>query len=192
MTGALPVSYWFQTVSGQIIDLDAPSTWVINIEDIAHALSNICRWGGHTRTFYSVAQHSVLVASCMPTPLLSMCGLLHDAAEAYVGDVISPLKDWARRDGFGAGLERRFHDAIASKFALDLGFQERANVKHADRVVLATELRDLCRPTNRAWEAMLPEPLPMVIEPWSPGEARTEFMRAFETIHARLLAPVGP
>jgi len=66
------------------------------IEDIAHALANTCRYNGHTNEFYSVAQHSYAVASILKHkgfgPKIQLAGLLHDAAEAYFGDMISPLK----------------------------------------------------------------------------------------------------
>lgn len=86
----------FTTVSRVQFDLANPTPEMVKPEDIAYALSRICRYGGHTPTYYTVGQHSLLVAHLCrlegiysATPLF---GLLHDAAEAYVGDVISPLK----------------------------------------------------------------------------------------------------
>ncbi|MEM4379972.1 MAG: hypothetical protein QXL01_04720, partial [Thermoplasmatales archaeon] len=80
---------WIETYSGKKFDYLAQSE--LDIEDIAHALSNLCRFNGHTRVFYSVAEHSVNVSSMVP-PELKIAALLHDAAEAYIGDVPSPLK----------------------------------------------------------------------------------------------------
>jgi len=105
----------FNTVSGQVVDLHKPTPEMIHIEDIARALSKICRFGGHTRKFYSVAQHSVLVSNLLP-PVLMLDGLLHDATEAYVGDVIKPLKVLIS-DVYDK-IEERFACAIARKFGL--------------------------------------------------------------------------
>ena len=79
------------TVSGKLIDLFKPDPALITLEDIAHGLSNICRWNGHTKSFYSVAEHSFRVAKLVQ-PSKRLTALLHDAEEAYWGDVISPLK----------------------------------------------------------------------------------------------------
>ena len=73
-----------QTSSGRYIDLLAPSSGDIAIEDIAHALSHIARFNGHTSEFYSVAQHCVLCSRVNPG-VMSFEKLLHDAAEAYIG-----------------------------------------------------------------------------------------------------------
>ncbi len=83
-------SIWFQTYKGNRFYPYKPEKIIIDIEEIAHALSNRCRWGGHSLEFYSVAQHSVLVSrNCPQSPTW---GLLHDAAEAYYPDIPRPLK----------------------------------------------------------------------------------------------------
>lgn len=79
------------TVTGRFFDLLAPENYEFDIEEIATALSHICRYTGHVNKFYSVAEHCVLVSNICP-PSLALCGLLHDASEAFVGDVSSPLK----------------------------------------------------------------------------------------------------
>lgn len=69
----------------------APDPECILIEDIARSLSNLCRYNGHVREFYSVAEHSYWVSLDVP-PADALWGLLHDASEAYLGDLMSPLK----------------------------------------------------------------------------------------------------
>ena len=75
-------------------DFTAPEGYAFEIDVIAQALSKLCRFAGHTSGFYSVAQHSVFVSMLLEAegPELAMMGLLHDAAEAFVGDVAAPLK----------------------------------------------------------------------------------------------------
>lgn len=82
---------WIMTHTGKKFRPFSPRIEDIDIEDIAHALSNLCRFNGHTSKFYSVAEHSILVSELCPDEL-KLKGLLHDAAEAYLGDVPSPLK----------------------------------------------------------------------------------------------------
>lgn len=79
------------TWSGQWFDILKPDQYNYDIEEIAHALSNLCRYTGHINKFYSVAEHSVLVSRIVD-PAYALAGLLHDAGEAYLGDVSSPLK----------------------------------------------------------------------------------------------------
>lgn len=105
----------FNTFNGSVIDLFAPSLDDINIDDISNSLSKICRFGGHTSTFYSVAQHSILVAAMAPADIKREA-LLHDGTEAYVGDVISPLKH-ILGDVYKS-IELRFMKVIAEKFQL--------------------------------------------------------------------------
>ena len=81
---------WIQTYTGKKFFPMNPKTEDLDIIDIAHALSMKCRFVGHTKQFYSVAQHSVIVSWNCSNPHL---GLLHDAAEAYLPDVPAPIKD---------------------------------------------------------------------------------------------------
>lgn len=128
----------FNTASGIMIDLLNPTTDMIQIEDIAQALSNYCRFGGHTRDFYSVAQHSVLVCDLAPE-WLKLEALMHDAAEAYLGDVIKPIK--ILLGDVYAELEARFMKVIAQRFRLDHG--KLAEVKQYDIEALELEHRYL-------------------------------------------------
>lgn len=82
---------WILTFSGERFYPFSPAPEEVKTKDIAHALANICRFNGHTRGFYSVAAHSVHVSRLVP-PEFALEALLHDAAEAYVGDMVRPLK----------------------------------------------------------------------------------------------------
>lgn len=172
---------WFQTVSGvKFYPLD-PRAEDIDIGDIAHGLAHQCRFAGHVRRFYSVAQHSVLVSRILPAEL-ALVGLLHDAAEAYTGDLIRPMKLALREQtpAFDA-IEQRIEFLIAEVFGLP--FPWPPEVKHADNVLLATERRDLL-PVQREW-SLREAPLADVIRPWGPREARTHFMSRFVALTSR-------
>jgi hypothetical protein len=132
---------WVQTFSGGKIWPLEPRVEDVRIEDIAHALSMICRYGGATRHFYSVSEHSVLV-SYLVEPEFAREGLLHDAAEAYLGDVVRPLK---RQDTFTAYIEaeQRLEAVIAQKFGLRTDPATHAAVKEFDDRILVDETRAL-------------------------------------------------
>jgi 5'-deoxynucleotidase YfbR-like HD superfamily hydrolase len=130
------------THAGIEFPLDRPGPEHIDIGDIATALSRAPRFAGHTATrrAYSVAEHSVLVAALCP-PADALWGLLHDAAEAYTGDITTPLKNMLA----GAReIEGRIARAVAEKFALPWPMP--AAVKRADAQALAWEMRDLMAP----------------------------------------------
>jgi hypothetical protein len=136
---------WIETVSGKHFHFLSPSPDEIDIHDIAYALSNLCRYTGHCSSFYSVAEHSVYVASLLPSEL-RLAGLLHDAAEAYLGDVNSPLKrllpDYKK-------IEKRVEEAIANKFKLP--FPHPTGIKHADLQQLRTESFHLIPSKGAEW-----------------------------------------
>lgn len=184
---------WIQTASGrQFWPLD-PRPEDVEIEDIAHALSNICRFTGHCAHFYSVAQHSVLVAANVPSDI-AIWGLLHDAAEAYIGDISRPLKRslFARlmwKDG-EAGMgpvksaEKTILEAVAVRYGIRL-LTDWDSIEKADMLLLATEARDLMEPLHPEWHhkesngwAVLPER----ITPWNPDRARAVFLNTFHAL----------
>lgn len=172
---------WIQTYSGRRFDFEQIDTSSISIEDIAHALSLQCRFNGHTRKFYSVAQHSVIVSHLTGT----LEGLLHDAAEAYMGDCVRPLKGLVNEAW--KPIEQRVERAIAARFGLIWPWP--AEVDHFDHVMLATEARDLLLSPPISW-ASLPDPLDLKIECWEPAVAKAEFLFQFGILEAKRSAHV--
>ncbi|MHB8565280.1 MAG: metal-dependent phosphohydrolase, partial [Acidiferrobacteraceae bacterium] len=136
---------WILTHSGRMVDLMDPQPSMIDFGDIAWALSQLCRYTGHTRYPYSVAQHSVLVSHHVPKSLEAQA-LMHDAQEAYIGDLSSPLKRLVPEYGV---IEDRVAKAIAERFGLPEKLDE--SVKRADLQALMTERRDLMHPGGDPW-----------------------------------------
>lgn len=166
------------TRAGHYFDFSDPERSHIDIDTIAHALAHICRFTGHTSSFYSVAQHSVLVSHLVP-PEHALAGLLHDAPEAYIGDVAAPLK--ALLPDYKA-IEARVEAAVLAYF--DLPAQLPACVKLADLCALATEQRDLMPPNDGATWACLQgiAPSPHNITPMDPRHARLYFLARFHEL----------
>lgn len=125
--------------SGNYFDFENIESNKIEISDIAHGLSNVCRFAGQCPEFYSVAQHSVLVSQLLP-PHLQLQGLLHDASEAYMGDVAKPLKNLLPDY---VALEKRVEAHIFESFGLPSTLDYM--VKNADMRLLRTEQRDIMR-----------------------------------------------
>jgi uncharacterized protein len=166
--------HWITTYSGVSFHYLDPKPEEIFIEDIARALSMICRFNGHCKEFYSVAEHCILVSELVKNNPLA--GLLHDAHEAYLGDMTRPVKnelpDYLKLVG---NVQR----AIENKFMV--GFYNTDEIKFADDTLLSTEKRDLLNAPVDAWAA-LPEPLLTRIHPLSPGAAEVRFTRVFEEL----------
>lgn len=161
--------------SGAYFDLEDPDSCPVTRFDVAHALSNICRFTGHCRVFYSVAQHSVLVSRIVPTKD-ALAGLLHDAAEAFVGDISKPLK--CLLPDF-AVVESRIETSVLGRLGINLPLPD--SVKRADRILLRTEQRDLMGADGHEWFFTHGEfPLPERIVPLSPREAAIEFLDRWE------------
>lgn len=160
------------TFLGKSFDLVSPDPDQIDPRDIAHALANACRFGGHTRKFYSVAQHSCIVADLVPEPY-KLAALLHDATEAYCGDMVRPLKEIMPQY---RAIERGIWEAICRRFWLNPVLP--VYVLDADMIALATERRDLMPATNTAWLCLEGvEPMSKVIRPWDQARARDEYFQ---------------
>jgi hypothetical protein len=171
------------TYSGRGIHLLDPRAEDIHIEDIAHGLSNICRYGGQSARFISVAQHSVLVTALLETEAdheAQFEALLHDGEEAYgLPDIGTPLKpffpDLVRCQ---AAIGR----AVFERFGLN--WPERPLVKRADRLALATEIRDMVAvQPEECWTVPMPPPSPDVrILRLQPEQAEQLFLWAYEEL----------
>lgn len=152
----------------------------VAIEDIAHGLAYQCRFNGQTQRFYSVAQHSIMVASLVPERL-RYAALLHDAAEAYLGDMVKPLKVLLPEF---AAIEDAVTAIIADTFQID--FSDYEPIKRADLIALATEKRDLMPHSTERWSYLddIP-PLPQRIIPLSPSSAKQAFLEEYARINHR-------
>lgn len=130
---------WIVTASGKKFDFEYPFDG-LDIWDIATALSRICRFGGHTKVFYPVSAHSIHVSLLVPKPV-ALFGLLHDAGEAYTGDIVRPLKMMLPQI---KPIEARIDRAIYLRFAKRLPTEDEVReIKKADLIALATERQHL-------------------------------------------------
>jgi uncharacterized protein len=177
---------YLQTVSGRFVNPFEPDPAQLDLEDIARALGNLCRFGGHSRSFYSVAQHSVIVSELVEERGGDaedvFAALMHDAAEAYLGDMPHPIK---HRSPLGTAFkvaEERLEEVIRARFAIKADVPE---IKRADRALLATERRHFSA-ENWHWPELEGiEPLELELEAWSPDEAARAFARRFAELDAR-------
>lgn len=178
---------WILTFTGKRFDLFEPTPDMICPHDIAQALGTIARFNGHTRDHYTVAQHSVLVSRLVPKEY-ELVALLHDATEAYIGDMVRPLKQ--HMPAF-CEVEARIWSAICQRFELDEELPE--CVKHADLVALATERRDLMPEHPASWECLEGiEPLKARIDLWSPHVARWHFHQRLQGLLIERLRGKAP
>ena len=179
---------WCQTASGIPFYPLNPRMEDVRIEDIAHALANMCRFAGHTREFYSVAQHCVLASEMVEWASYedpnheALYALLHDASEAYIVDVPRPLKHQPEFAGYILA-ESRLQTAIYSAFGLDP--VEPGLLHVVDHRMLRTEQRDLMPPACNGDDRHDVEPYPDPIEPWTPTEARKRFLARFKELTGR-------
>jgi hypothetical protein len=156
------------TRSGMLVPLNQPTADHIRLGDIAHALARIPRFNGHTVEPWSVADHSRLVARLLPddaSPTLRLAALLHDAHEAYLGDITSPVAEALRgRADAGPldGLKVLFDTAIAAALAFPPELFHDPRIRHADRLALAIERHALMPAHPVPWPGLLdpPDPLP--------------------------------
>ncbi|EIZ1085991.1 HD family hydrolase [Klebsiella oxytoca] len=168
---------WIKTLSRKRFDFLNPDPASICIEDIACALSNICRFTGHLETMYSVAQHSVLVSELVPAEL-ALEALLHDGSEAYCNDISSPLKTLLPEY---REIEGRIQTAINHRFGIFT--PKNPLIKRADLIMLSTEMRDLGEyDTDEIPDPVLYPPASFIIKPVDSLTARKMFMNRFQEV----------
>lgn len=186
MTAAPEIAHdepWIQVYSGKPFTFFSPGVSDIDILDIAHALSMQCRFNGHVKKFYSVAEHSVNVSYEVPEQY-ALAGLLHDAAEAYIGDMVSPLK--FHMPEFRE-VETRIESAIFRRFNVPLySHEQNMAVKRADLALCVHEGRTLL--TNPllvdTWEFTSRSELKNehTLECLSPLRAKAKFLARFDEL----------
>lgn len=166
-----------QTYSGLRFYPIDPRESEVDIGDIAHALAMQCRYGGHVKRFYSVAEHCVLLARHLyhVGPETAMWALLHDASEAYISDIIRPLKPFLLNYHV---LEEHVMEVILKRYNLAKPMPD--IVKDADNRIIADE-----RQQNLVaipWDNEPGPPLGVVLRFWSPEVAEREFIRTFDAL----------
>jgi len=192
---------WMQTHTGRMFWPLDPRPEDVDIEDIAHSLSQICRFTGHTRYFYSVAQHCVhvceevirlleadlrrgiLLAGKTTLAEWGRGSVLHDADETYTGDMHRVLKHHPDLLAFRiAG--HRCQGAIFDHFEVPALIRDHPLITGVDAAIVINEGRDLLGPHPAPWgdrNGRIPDPIPnLVIEPWSPSGAKKAFLATFE------------
>ena len=169
---------WSQTFTGRQFWPCDPRPEDIDVRDVAHALALQCRFAGHCRVPYSVAEHSVRVSRVI-APRKALAGLLHDASEAYCIDVPRPLKPFLV--GY-AEIENGVMRVVETWAGLAVGECSSPEVKRADEVLLMTEARDIMSAPPVPWtfaQGVACEPLHEVIVPWGWERAEREFLARF-------------
>lgn len=175
-----PVVPLMCTYSGKRFNPIDPNVDDISIVDIAHSLSNVCRYGGQCKEFYSVAQHSV-ICSWEADYSLKKKLLMHDASEAYIGDIIAPLKV-TEQYAFYREIEDRLMRAVYQRFDLPNDTEEEAEEIHRiDMLVRHTEMRDFGSIPKEFW---IDEPkLDYTIIPLSPKDSKILFLKTFANLY---------
>lgn len=167
---------FMQTFTGRKFWPMDPRPQEVCIRDIAHSLSLQCRYAGHCRRFYSVAEHCVHIARWLVgvAPEDALWGLLHDASESYLIDVPRPVKPFLY--GYKAA-ESKVMAAVCQRFGLPLAMP--AAVHEADERIIADELVNLVR---MQWHARHDDPLHVRLMYWSPAEAEEEFLATYTAL----------
>lgn len=166
---------WIQTYSGKKFYALDPQPEDICIEDIAHALSRMCRYAGHCNRFYSVAEHSILLADYLPNKY-KLAALLHDASEAYLVDIPRPFKPYLTNY---YDLEAKIMDAIYAKFDVDCGFHD--EIKAVDTRILNDEREQNMNKSDNKWDDY-GLPLGIKLRFYSPNEAEAHFLDLFDAL----------
>lgn len=177
MNKMLPEDCWIGLLSGAKMNYNFPEESDVTLDDLASALSNICRFSGHLPCFYSVAQHLVNTSRIVPAEF-AFDALMHDTAEAFTNDLPTPLK-WAFP--IFKELETKIEQAMANRFEFNYPYPEA--VKTADTQMLLLEKRYV-KLDEREWPAYKDIEFEHVahlvdLKPWQPVRAKREFLERF-------------
>ena len=170
---------WMQTYTGKQFWPFDPRPEEIFIEDIAHHLSMLCRYNGACKFFYSVAEHSFLVSEFV-TKSYALWGLMHDAAEAYISDIIAPVK---RSMPEYKRIEERIMKAIVERFEMRPAEQPEI-VSTVDKLILRDEQIKVMTPCEQDWWHTGGDRLGAVIMGYSPATAEEIFLKRFYSLKA--------
>ena len=181
---------WMQTYTGNRFFPLNPSPEDFNLLDIAHSLSLQCRYNGHVIKFYSVAEHCVHVSMAVEAEFgreLALWGLLHDASEAYVGDMVRPLK--LKMVSF-IEVEIRILWSMADAFGLDAPTTVNSEtmcpipqeILAVDTRILVDEKAAIMTSSMHRWDITGMMPVNAPIQCWSPEDAEREFVKRFEDL----------
>ena len=169
--------HWIQTFTGGRFYILDPREEEVDIFDIAHSLSMQCRYLGHAHNFYSVAQHSVLLATwCREkgmSPESQFEALMHDAHEAYTGDIPKPIKVSIP---ILQDAEKRVEDVVRRKYRLQPDMPDWCH--QIDRDIVVDEKRALMADQN-GWTFIGSQPLGVEIKSWEPEMAELCFLTLF-------------
>jgi hypothetical protein len=171
---------WIETYTGLKFDILEPQPEMITIEDIAHSLSMLCRFTGHVRHFYSVGQHSWAGSNLVP-PADALWFLLHDASEAYIGDMNRPLKHGTDAGHAYMPVEAKIMRAICLTFGLSE--EEPKSVRLMDNAMLYAEKEQLMAPIN--WDhdwGCSTEPARVTITEMAPRGVEYLFLKRFRNL----------
>ena len=190
---------WFQTFTGKIFYALDPREEEIDIRDIAHSLSLSCRFQGHCYYFYSIGEHCIRTKMIAMSLLVNMgantvdinpaevafWSLFHDAAESYIGDINAPLK--ANMTQY-KDVEDNILSVIGKKYGFSYPMSDKVAeiVYKADKIMLATELRDILTTAPKAWDNDEKPSEDMVIVPYSPQEVERIFLGEYYNITKRI------
>ncbi len=165
---------WIETFQGHQFYFRNPTPESIDLLDICHSLAMQCRYCGHTKKFYSVAEHSVMMARWMLEEGYSievaLQALFHDAAEAYISDIPRPVK--VTLPSFKE-LENLLDEAIFAKFNIRYPFDP--IIKEADSRILVDERAQMMRQTDNPWATDNLKAMEIDLQGWLPEQARREF-----------------
>jgi 5'-deoxynucleotidase YfbR-like HD superfamily hydrolase len=173
---------WISTYTGKKFFLLHPRLKDIDIRDIAHALSQQCRWTGHTKHHYSIAQHSYYCSFLVPEGD-ALDALMHDASEAFMGDMNRPLKHFTSAGPAYRAQEAVVQNAIAVRFGMRLVEPESVHI--ADNLMLYAEKKQLIRSKFREAQRWGRGAANVKITRWTPEKAERMFLKRFRELIKR-------